>query len=275
MIDFHVHAGELTRLRDDIQALLTRRRLEEDADITELFAGGPALEQYLRSHGVRCAVLLAECGPGTNFSIDSEMIVRLTGGSPFFVPFGSINPNFHDVRAELNKSVELGVRGFKFYPADHGFDPYTEDMLWVYGRCEELGLPIMFHTGSTAQRDASQRHTQPEEFESIACTFPALTLILAHAGRPTGFQAARRLALTHEHLYLDTALVEPTELIREYGAMDDLREKLLFGSDWPVAGSYRELTSKLLAAGIAPDVLTGLLQTNARRVLGRAGVVVD
>jgi uncharacterized protein len=267
MIDFHVHAGNFAGLREDIQGLLTRRPFEPGVDVSRVFSSGAALEAYLRSHGVERAVVFAECGPGTNFTIDSEMIVAIVGGSPFFVPFGSINPNYHDVLAELEHSLKLGVRGFKFYPADHGFDPYLEPMLHVYRRCEQLGLPVVFHTGSTAQRDAAPRFVKPVEFEQIVRDFPGLTIVLAHAGKPDWHQSAKDMALRYGNVYLDTALVEPANLIKEYGDLRDLGSKLLFGSDWPVVGSYTALMDKLRAVGIAADVAEQVFRGNARRIL--------
>lgn len=271
MIDFHVHAGDFFRLRDDIQGLLTRRPLEEGEDITRLFTEPAELERYLRRHGVQRAVMLAECGPGTNFSIDSEMIAGKARGSDFFIPFGNINPNFHDARKELEKSLALGVRGFKFYPADHSFDPYTRNMWDVYGECERNGLPIIFHTGHTSQRDAEQKNIQPSDFERIARGFPRLTIILAHAGKPLWYQEARELILRHENLYADTALVPLTELTTVLGDLRDIRHKVVFGSDWPVVGSYSQLMSQLEQAHLPPDIASDILHGNANGILSRAG----
>lgn len=268
MIDFHVHAGKFELLRDDIKALLTKRPFERDADVRELFSDPALLEPYLRRHGVERAILLAECGPGTNFSIDSAMIAGYCRGSDFFIPFGSINPNFHDVAAELEKSLAAGVRGFKFYPADHSFDPYIPRMMDVYARCEAERLPIMFHTGSTAQRDAEQKFIRPDEFEGIIRRFPGLTVILAHAGRPSWFQRAKDVALEYENVYLDTALVDPATLVEQYGDLRALQHKILFGSDWPVVGSYTALMEKLRGAMIAADVAECILRTNGQRIIG-------
>lgn len=267
MIDFHVHAGDFDGLRDDIQGLLTKRPFEPGLDIRRVFSKGVELETYLRSYGVERAVVFAECGPGTNFTIDSALIMKIVGGSRFFVPFGNINPNYHDVAEELEKSLTIGVRGFKFYPADHGFDPYLDSMLRVYRRCEDLGLPIVFHTGSTAQRDAKPLFIRPEEFEPIARDFPKLILILAHAGKPDWHQSAKAMALRYPNVYLDTALVEPAALVREYGDLRDIGSKILFGSDWPVVGSYATLLEKLREVSIAPDVAERVLRSNAQRIL--------
>lgn len=267
MIDFHVHAGKFDLLRDDIQGLLTKRPFEPDADVRKLFSEPAQLEPYLRRHGVERAILLAECGPGTNFSIDSAMIAEYCRGSDFFIPFGSINPNFHDVAAELEHSLAIGVRGFKFYPADHSFDPYIPEMMRVYARCEAEALPIMFHTGSTAQRDAEQKFIRPDEFEDLIRRFPRLTIILAHAGRPSWYQTAKDIALKYDNVYLDTALVEPAALVEQYGDLRALQHKIIFGSDWPVVGSYSALMEKFRAIEIAEDVAECILRTNGRKII--------
>jgi uncharacterized protein len=271
VIDFHVHAGDFHRLRDDIQGLLTKRPFEPGVDVRRVFSSGEALEAYLRSNGVERAVVFAECGPGTNFTIDSELIVSIVGRSAFFVPFGSINPNHHDVSAELEHSLQLGVRGFKFYPADHGFDPYLDSMMATYRRCEALGLPVVFHTGSTAQRDTVSCFVQPVEFEGIIREFSKLTIVLAHAGKPEWHQSAKSLALRYANVYLDTALVEPANLVKEYGDLRDLSSKILFGSDWPVVGSYAALMAKFRALEIADDVSERVFRSNARRILDAVG----
>ena len=38
IIDFHVHAGDFYRLREDIPGLLTRRPLEPDVNVADVFS---------------------------------------------------------------------------------------------------------------------------------------------------------------------------------------------------------------------------------------------
>lgn len=125
IIDFHVHGGDFKLLRDDIQELLTRRPMESGVKVGEVFSQREQMENYLQDKGVDRAVLLAECGPKTNYTIDSELIANFARSKDIFIPFGNINPNYHDTKAEFWQSIKLGVKGFKFYPADHGFDPAT------------------------------------------------------------------------------------------------------------------------------------------------------
>ncbi|WP_069470636.1 amidohydrolase family protein [Candidatus Marithrix sp. Canyon 246] len=124
IIDFHTHAGDFYRLREDIQELLTRRPMELGVDITLVLSDPKHLAKYIKPYGVEVGIVFAECGPGTNFSIDSELVANFCKNHKMLIPFGNINPNFHnDVIDEFWKSMKMGVKGFKFYPADHSFDP--------------------------------------------------------------------------------------------------------------------------------------------------------
>ncbi|MCW7536898.1 amidohydrolase family protein [Aquabacterium sp. A7-Y] len=269
IIDFHVHGGDFFRLRDDIQDLLTRRPLEPGADVRQIFSQREAMKAYLQGYGVSRAVVLAECGPGTNFSIDSEMIVALTGQDSGLIPFGSINPNFHaDPVAEWRRSVELGVRGFKFYPADHGFDPMTPGMTEVYGLCALHGLPVMFHTGTTAQKDAEQKYIHPRDFEPIIAAHRGMPVILAHAGKPTWYADALELTESYENVYVDTALVDVRALL-EFGVETRrAADKILFGSDWPVCGSYAAVLERARNAGMSQRLAQKVFHDNAAALLG-------
>lgn len=270
--DFHVHAGDFFMLRDDIQGLLTKFPFETGIDVREVFSKAERMEQYLRKNGVSHAVVLAECGPGTNFTIDSAMIAEFCKRRPdFYIPFGNINPNFHpEPLAEWDAGAEAGVRGYKFYPADHGFDALLPSMMEVYGRCEKAGLPIMFHTGLTAQRDASERYIRPEEFRPIIERFPDLVLVMAHAGKPHWAEQALEYALRYDNVYLDTALVDPAVIAGFLHAAPEVADKLLFGSDWPVSGSYTALIERYFGSDIQPQWRQKLFSANANRLLGIA-----
>jgi predicted TIM-barrel fold metal-dependent hydrolase len=273
IIDFHVHAGKFTLLRDDIQGLLTKFPFEEDVDVRQIFSEPRILKAYLQRQGVSRAVILAECGPGTNFSIDSELIAEFCADDPFFVPFGSINPNHHtDPVAEWEKDWKLGIRGYKFYPADHDFEAFTPEMMAVYERCNEAAQPIMFHTGLTAQRDASQRFIRPSEYRDLVERFPDMTVIFAHGGKPNWYDEALEMAIRYDNVYLDTALVPIAEASKWFDYHPDIKHKVLFGSDLPVCGGYQKLLSRFSDDSVDREAWELMMNGNAQRVLERAPV---
>jgi predicted TIM-barrel fold metal-dependent hydrolase len=178
IIDFHLHAGNYTDLRAGIQQLIKQIPLEEGVDVTEVFSNTDKMEVYLAKAGVVRSIMLAECGPGTNFSITSELIANRCKDSEILLPFGSVNPQFHtDPMTEFEHSVNMGVKGFKFYPADHDFDALSDVMMAIYRRCEALNLVIMFHTGFTAQKDTEQQFCNPADFIPLLEACPELPII--------------------------------------------------------------------------------------------------
>ncbi|NER25547.1 MAG: amidohydrolase [Symploca sp. SIO1C2] len=270
IIDFHVHAGNFQLLRDDIQELLTHRPFEPDVNIAEVFSQPEQMEAYLKNKGVFQGVVLAECGPGTNYTIDSQMIAEFSKKSDVFIPFGSINPNYHNTKSEFWKSLKLGIKGFKFYPADHNFNALREDMQFVYKMCEALGLPVMFHTGLTAQKNTEQKFINPLDFQPLAEKYPELILILAHGGKPYWYQEASTLALTFPNVYIDTALIDPLSLKEVFPLLEELSHKIIFGSDWPVVGSYSALIKKYKEANLSEEIASRIFYKNAQKILDKA-----
>ncbi|NEP23066.1 amidohydrolase family protein [Moorena sp. SIO3I6] len=270
IIDFHVHVGKFELLRDDIQELLTRRPMESNVNVAEVFSKPEILENYLTTNGINRAVLLAECGPGTNYTIDSQMIAEFAKNNDMFITFGSINPNYHNTEDEFWKSLKLGIKGFKFYPADHSFNALRDDMQFVYKMCESLGLPVMFHTGLTAQKDTEQKFIKPRDFEPLAKKYPDLVLILAHGGKPYWYEEAMTMALSFPNVYIDTALVDPLSLDQVFPDLEKLSQKIIFGSDWPVAGSYSALIDKYKQANIPESIMSAILYKNAEKILNDA-----
>lgn len=229
---------------------------------------------YLRQSGVTTAVILAECGPGTNFSINSELIADFCAEDPFFVPFGNINPNYHkNPTAEWEKDWKHGIRGYKFYPADHDFDAFDPQMIAVYERCNEAGQPIMFHTGLTAQRNASQRFIRPIEYKDLVERFPDMTFIFAHGGKPDWYDQGLEMALHYENVYLDTALVPIYDVVEWINFHPTMKFKLLFGSDLPVSGGYQQLLKQFHDESVDGETMRLLMNSNAKSLLARASAL--
>jgi len=74
---------------------------------------------------------------------------------------------------------EWGMRGFKIHPAA-GFYPTDESMGWLYEKCADWKVPLVFHTGSQPAAPVSL-DTQRSLFLAEAATrYPDTTFIMAH-----------------------------------------------------------------------------------------------
>jgi len=164
------------------------------------------------------------------------------------LPFACMNPTLSEAPAEALRCARLGARGFKLYPPT-GFYPDDPDALPFYESVlraqEEAGrvLPVLVHQGFSY---SGSKYAQPVRIEEIAARFePDLRLILAHAGIPWTDEALW-ISSIHPNVYLDIALLGDVvgfwpelharllSTAKRAGAL----ERVLFGTDWPLAALW-------------------------------------
>jgi predicted TIM-barrel fold metal-dependent hydrolase len=155
------------------------------------------------------------------------------------IGFLSVHPRDPNCLDEIERGVsDLGLRGIKLGPNYQNFDPLGEDAFRVYGRAQELGLPIVFHTGTSPSRMSDLDYAHPRHFDRAAIAFPDLKMILAHMAHPwqiTTIAVIRK----HPNVYADISALfyRPWSfyncmmLAQEWGVL----HKLLFGTDYLVS----------------------------------------
>lgn len=130
----------------------------------------------------------------------------------------------------------LGLRGLKLAPAYQVFDPLEDRPMEIYRTAEQLGIPILWHQGTTFVQAAPLKHCQPLLLDEIAKRFPRLRMIVAHMGFPW-IEDTIALMRMHENVYADISALSkrPWKLWTALTlAMESRTEhKLLFGSDFP------------------------------------------
>jgi predicted TIM-barrel fold metal-dependent hydrolase len=167
------------------------------------------------------------------------------------IGFVSVHPDEGDPVQEIERCVyDLGLRGMKLGPNYQGFDPLGASAFRVYEAAQRLRLPILFHQGTSPMRSAPLRYAHPLAMDEIAMAFPELRVVMAHMGHP--WQADTIAVIRkHPHVYADVSAqfyrpwsqYHALRLATEWGVLD----KLLLGSDYPVA-TPRETMDGLLAA---------------------------
>jgi predicted TIM-barrel fold metal-dependent hydrolase len=196
--------------------------------------------------------------------------------SDVLIPFGSVDPHGgKDILVRARDLVEShGVRGFKFHPSLQNFQPNSPEYFPLYELIQELGVPVIFHTGQTGigagipgGRGIKLALSDPLLLDEVAAEFPDLTVIMAHAGMPW-YENAMAVATHKSNVYLDLSgwspKYFPPALLR--AANTYLRDKFLFGSDFPVITPERWLRD-FEGLEIAEEVRPLILKDNAVRVL--------
>lgn len=192
------------------------------------------------------------------------------------IPFASIDPAKGKMGArEARRLVrDFGVRGFKFHPTLQGFFPNDRSAYPLYEAIVEEGAITIFHTGQTGVGSGMRggmgmrlKYSNPLCLDDVAVDFPDMPIILAHPSFPWQ-EEALSVALHKPNVYIDLSGWSPKyfpPILIQY-ANKMLKEKMLFGSDWPAITPDRWLAD-FEKAGFSDEVRPLILKENARRLL--------
>lgn len=241
MIDCHTHVGEAgVHLGGEFMAD-ARRVWGPSLQL------GTTLEQHWRHvQTVEYAVVLAFTAPAVGFVVPNDYVAAYVSTHPEkLIGFASVDPRDADAPAELRSAVSsLGLEGLKLGPVYQHFDPLGERAFAVYEAAEELGLPVIWHQGTTFVRDAPLEWARPMTLDTVARAFPRLRIVIAHLGHPW-IEEAMATIRKHPSLFADISALEsrPWQYYNglvaalEYG----VQEKILFGTDYPFSTVERTI----------------------------------
>ncbi len=193
------------------------------------------------------------------------------------IAFGGVDVEGADPAGAVERLRELGVRAIKLHPPHQEFAPnaYRHGMAKLadlYGRAEELGIPIMFHTGTSIFPGARNVFADPLPLDDVGIDFPKLVVILAHLGRPLWPDASLFLLRRHANFWGDVSGIPPRGLLRYFPRLADVADRCLWGTDWPgpMVPGLAENLDAFLALDLSDDVRRKILQDNADRLFGPA-----
>jgi len=207
-----------------------------------------------------------------SFEIPYERVAEVCRARPDrFAGLAGVDPTrgMRGVR-ELEHAVrEFGFVGAHLYPHWFELPPDHARYYPYYAKCCELDVPIMMQVGQNLiyQRDRRLPSVgRPITLDRVAIDFPELRLIGIHTGYPWTDEMIS-MAWKHENVYIGADAYAPRhwppQLIHyadTYG-----REKVMFGTDWPVIDPERAV-SEVAQLPIRPESRECLMRTNAMRV---------
>jgi predicted TIM-barrel fold metal-dependent hydrolase len=254
--------GELTR--DTLKQLLLGGRAAQTHTIPNLLAEMDAM-------GVEQAAVLA-IATGLPFGDRltetwMEAIARAHARERL-LPFASVHPHDGNWREKLRTFARRGARGVKIHPEMQRLFPDDPGAMEIYGECERLGLPVIFHAGrSGIEPQFMRRYAVMRRYVAPIKTFPQVQFVLGHSGARDVAEAIP-LAQQHANVWLETAgqgVTQLHELIIQVGA-----DKVIFGTDWPFYPVAATLAKVLLVTEGQPSARAAILRGNAERVFAAA-----
>ena len=276
VVDFHVHPVCWPEITPDFERFLARAWDRDELLAVQAECGtGSGLAGYLRSRGVDYAVVLAEVNALTG-RMDNRSVLELCRGQDMLIPSGTLDFRREpDLPAVLAGLVSDGVRGIKLYPTYEYFYPNDRMLYPFYAKAEELGVPVMLHTGSSVFPGSRIKYGNPLFLDDVAVDFPGLTLVLSHAGRPIWYAEAEFMARFHENVYLDIAGLPPKNLLTYLPNAHRLSHKLIFGSDWPGDRTIEQNIEAIRHLPLPAAAIEQILFGNAAKILRVAPVAND
>lgn len=137
--------------------------------------------------------------------------------------------------------TQMGFKCTKVYSPEDGYlnDP---QMFPFYAKCEELQIPVCFHTGFTV-RIGMTKYCEPILLDDVCSAFPDLKVIAYHFGFPAQ-QELYMLAYKHPNLYIGMSSIlglmqwGPVKLRHFIGEIFSfgVGDRLIWGTDWPGTG---------------------------------------
>jgi predicted TIM-barrel fold metal-dependent hydrolase len=281
-IDIHTHAEEpCDHARDDgyteFQAGMAAY-FRNPSGTEGMLPTVPQTAAYYRERKIGAVIFPVDAERETGFRrYSTEDVARLAAeNADILIPFASIDPAKGRAGArEARRLVrDFGVRGFKFHPTMQGFFPNDRMAYPVYEAIAEEGAITLFHTGQTGVGSGMKggmgmrlKYSNPMCLDDVAVDFPEMPIILAHPSFPWQ-EEALAVAQHKPNVWIDLSGWSPKYfppiLVRYANTL--LKDKMLFGSDWPAITPDRWLADFDMA-DFRDEVRPLILKENARRLL--------
>lgn len=185
------------------------------------------------------------------------------------IGFGTLHPDFPDIKSEISRMKQLGLRGIKLHPDFQRYYLDDEKAFPMYEQAEENSLSILFHIG-----DPRFDFSSPERLLNVVRRFPKLVVIGAHLcgwslwDKTIRWDRAEEL-FSHSTVYADCSSSfyalspeEAAEFIRKIGT-----HRVLWGTDYPMWNAKDEL-QRFSELSLTEDERRDILGLNALRLLG-------
>jgi len=167
------------------------------------------------------------------------------------LPVLAFDPKKNYVEQRLDDYYREGkIVAVKFYT---GYDHYYPHQVYpLLALLNEVGCPAIFHSGDclNSVKKAKLKYAHPLHIDEVAVDYTNINFIVAHMGYPWVRDAAE-VCYKNENVYSDISgfvykEFEPGDRFKFQKNLQEFLEiagsdKLLFGTDWPIANQHSYL----------------------------------
>jgi hypothetical protein len=271
--DVHIHIQPWRDLKPRVQDAMRRGKEEHWNFLLAMMDDPKVLLDVLDRSGVWRVGMVNYPSPDVMGFTDTTnaFAAKYAQAAPErLLPYGGVHPRFtKDPAGDVDRLVDLGIRLLKIHPSHQVFpaNAYTDglDALGaIYRRCEERGLPVMIHTGTSIFPGARSKWGNPLEIDDVAIDFPDLRIVLAHGGRPFWMDEAFFILRRHPNVWLDVSGIPPLKLLEYFPRLTEILSKVCWGTDWPSPGvkDLRQNIDQFLRLPLGDAERRAVLETN-------------
>jgi predicted TIM-barrel fold metal-dependent hydrolase len=275
--DLHIHIQPWRQLKPAVAEVFRRGKEEHWQRLQALMDDPKALLEVMDADGIWRAGLINYPSPDIMGFTDetNAFAARYASAAPDrLLPFGGVHPRFsRDPEGQVEQLLELGIRALKIHPPHQAYpaNAYTmglEALGRIYRRCEERGLPVIVHTGTSIFPGARSKYGHPLELDDVAIDFPDLTILMAHGGRPLWMDEAFFILRRHRTVYLELSGIPPKRLLEYFPRLVEIGDRVVWGTDWPSPGvrSMRENLEQFLALPLPQEFKDRATRTTPLRL---------
>ena len=230
LIDVHLHAARLGGLKLPWDTWV---HSFDSAELRALYrADGTvdpaAFDKHLDDQGVDVAVVLSEYSPRVTGTQAVEDMVPLADHNPSRIRFAAnVNPHLHfPVDQELVRQLDLGAAALKVHPVHGGFAVNDRALYPAYTICQERGVPIVVHCGTSTFPGALNQYGDPILLDDVLRDFPRLAWLVVRRGRIPRPDQRERVARAVRTAAVTSADVLRAAQLDPADPTDDLRNRL-------------------------------------------------
>ena len=225
------------------------------------------LEREQQAGLEKCVVLCAATAPAQVIPANNYAISLQREHPEQVIAFGTVHPAYENWEKELARIKAAGIRGIKLHPDFQSFWLDDPRLLPIFEAAQK-DFVFEIHIGDKTTPDKNP--SCPYKLASIMRQFPDIRVIAAHFGGYRMWSHALEVfsGSTFENLWFDTSSTTPfaTPELAHKLLNTFPRERILFGTDWPLYDPVEEL-QRLQTLGGLSDSEMEVIMSNASALL--------
>ncbi len=214
--------------------------------VTTFSEAFPSLLKQMKLSHIDYAIIIPDNIKGPEIG-DFEKVHNLIQGHSNLFMLGSpqiIERGDSEISLYQQYAEDGVIKGIKLFPGHDPYYPTDVRCMRYYEMCQNLNLPLVFHTGENSDDAACARFNDPKYIVEIAKQFPHLKVIITHYFWPQ-LDYCYDITKNIPNIYYELAGTADQEVLDKSGGISKMQtilektiqnrpNQVIYGTDWPM-----------------------------------------